>query len=96
MCSTCDAGIVPPSGSFGPERFPVESSTYASPSRVFSRRIARVSAGIGAYWLWRSSVTYELTPRAWTFSTLPTLTPEIRTSAFGTSSPVSENSACTR
>ena len=43
-----------------------------------------------------SSVTYELTPRAWTFATLPTLTPAIRTSAFGTSSPVSLNSALRR
>ena len=41
-------------------------------------------------------VTHESTPRAWTAWTLPTVTPAIRTSAFGTSSPVSVNSAWTR
>ena len=58
--------------------------------------VLKVSTGIGAYWWLMFIVTSELTPRAWTFVTLPTLTPEIRTSAFATSSPVSLNSALIR
>ena len=82
-------GIVPPSGSLRPEWLPGDMAMYASPSRVFWRRMARVSAGSGANRGWMSIVTSEFTPRARTATTLPTLTPEMRTSALGTSSPVS-------
>ena len=89
-------GIVPPSGSEPEVLVPVDSSMYASPSSVFSRRIACVSIGIGANCFLRSIATSELTPSGWTLVTLPTSTPEIRTSAPGTSWPVSGNRAWIR
>ena len=78
---TLRAGSTPPSGSFAALGEPGDSATYVSPSRVLDRRIACESAGSGAYWdliwivarvrpIWRVSLT-----------TLPTSTPEMRTSA---------------
>jgi hypothetical protein len=58
---------------------------YVSPKSVLARRIARVSAGRGAY---RESISITARVRpvrrsGWTSITLPTLTPEIRTSDCG-------------
>src|SRR5437588_2581825 len=57
--------------------------------------MARVSAGIGAYGASMSIVTREEAPRLESPVTRPTSTPEIRTSAPGTSRPLSGNSAWT-
>ena len=55
---------------------------YVSPSSDFWRRIARVSAGRGAYWLsiWITALVRPAVRSSETETTLPTLTPEIRTS----------------
>src|SRR5450755_305290 len=51
---------------------------------------------MGAYCRWMCIVTRDLTPWFCTVVTLPTLTPAMRTSALGTSRPVSLNSALIR
>jgi hypothetical protein len=88
---------VAPSGRVGPFLFPGVSSTYVSPSRVFWRSIARVSAGIGAYWL-SSSIEASASPSLprLTDFTLPTETPEIRTSDSTASWVASSNGTVTR
>ncbi len=78
----CVRGIVPPSASFGPFCEPGDSSMYVSPSSDFWRRIACVSAGRGAYWrsIWKTAFVRPVWRSSETETTLPTLTPEIRTS----------------
>ena len=75
-------GIVPPSGIRPLDGFPGVSSMYVSPSSVFRRSTARVLRGSGAY-CWDSSITACVNPSdpSEIAFTLPTLTPEIRTSA---------------
>ncbi len=77
-------GSDPPSRSLRALDDPGESSTYVSPSNVFWRRIARVSAGRGAN-CGSISITARVSPvcrSRRTLTTLPTSTPEIRTSAW--------------
>ena len=73
---------MPFSGSSPSLLSPGVSSTYVSPSSVFERRIARESLGIGAYrsssWIVASVVSPG--PSS-SLTTLPTGTPEMRTSA---------------
>jgi hypothetical protein len=74
---------VPFSGS-GPALFARfgASSTNVSPSSVFARSIALAPAGIGAYFASSSIVArVELSLSASSETTLPTVTPEMRTSA---------------
>ena len=98
MGATWPRGSVPPSGSFGPFADPGESSTYVSPSTDFWRRIARVSAGRGAYWLSISIVAFSspVCLSSPTETTLPTLTPEIRTSDSAASCTACSNSTSNR
>jgi hypothetical protein len=70
-------------------------STKVSPSNVFERSIARAALGIGAYFACSSTVTRVVESGSESsLTTLPTETPEIRTSpcrvscaAAGTSKP---------
>ena len=71
----------PPSGIFGALREPGDSSTYVSPSSVFVRRIACALLASGAYFESSCSVASVRWPCCASPTTLPTGTPEIRTSA---------------
>ena len=77
---------------------PGVSSTYVSPSSVFWRSIAFASAGSGLYLASSSSVTSErpVLASGSIALTLPTGTPEIRTSASVASCDASANDALTR
>jgi hypothetical protein len=76
------AGIVPPSGSTGAEFVPGVISRYTSSSSDFSRTVMCASRWIGAYWSSIWITTRVRGPSRLTPTTLPTLTPAIRTSPW--------------
>jgi hypothetical protein len=93
---TLASGRRPPSGSFGASPEPGDSSTYVSPSSVLVRRIARASRASGAYFESSCSVASVRCPPCASATTLPTGTPEIRTSAWSASCVASGKRTCTR
>ena len=92
------SGSSPPSSSARAPSVPGVSSTYVSPSSVFCRRIACASEGSGAYFERSSIVTIErpVSVSGSIALTLPTGTPEIRTSASVASCDAWANDAVTR